>query len=363
MRSLPLFLLAVQVAFGCTDFVLQTTDGTFVNGRSLEFGTELEAKIQVFPRKMDYATKGPDGERGVEWVSQYGYLGITVFDLQFSMDGMNEKGLSFGFLWLPGTQYQSISPSDAEKPLDFAYFADWVLGNFATVPEVREALKGVRVWGHPMPPFPGTPPVHAAIHDAMGHHLVVEFVEGEMKVYENPNTVLTNYPTFDWMLTNLQNYIQLDAYNAPPAKWKRMTVNGTGQGTGLIGLPGDPTPPSRFVKMTTLLRFAAPAQSAADGINLAEHLLNTVDIPLGTIRERAKNKESADYTQWIAIKDLTSRIFYFRSYKDLCLKSIDMRRLNFTPGTRSVALPLDLSKGYLDVTDKLRTASSSAKVR
>lgn len=351
--------LLVQSAFGCTDFVIQSSDGAYVNGRSMEFAMNLGSKIQLYPRKMEHTSKGPDGGMGVQWVSQYGYLGVAAFELPFSIDGMNEKGLSFGFLWLPGTQYQTISQDDEGKALDFVDFGDWILGNFATVAEVKAALKGVRVWGHPVLPLPGIPPLHTAVHDAAGNHLVIEFIAGEMKVYDNPNTVLTNYPPFDWMLINLQNYIHLDAYNAAPVQWKGMTIGGTGQGTGLLGMPGDSTPPSRFVRMTTYLRFVEPAPTAADGINLAEHLLNTVDIPLGTIRKQVKNLVHEDYTQWIVIKDLTSKIFYFRSYKDLCLKSIDMKRLNFSTGAKNASIAIDMGKGYMDVTQALRSGPSN----
>ena len=243
--------IGIQPLHSCTDFVVQSLDGAYINGRSLEFAMDLEAKIQVFPAHVERVSRGPNQEAGVRWVSQYGYLGVTVLDLAFSMDGMNEKGLSFGFLWLPGTQYQTVSARDGKVPLDFIDFGDWLLGNFASIVEVKEALKKVSVWGHPVPPLPGIPPVHATIHDATGNHLVVEFINGEMRVYDNPIGVLTNYPTFDWMLTNLQNYVHLDAFNAPSFNWKKMVFAGTGQGSGLVGLPGDLTPPSRFVKMCT----------------------------------------------------------------------------------------------------------------
>jgi len=341
-------------ALACTDFVVKGADGSLINGRSLEFAIDLQSKIQVFPRKMEMKSAGPGGDAGLQWISQYGYLGVTALGINVTMDGMNEKGLSLGALWMPTTQYQAASAQDDAKPLDFVDFGGWILGNFSTVAEVREALKGVRVWGHPVPPLPGIPPLHFAIHDAMGNHLVIEWIKGEMKVYDNPNTVLTNYPPLDWMLINLQNYINLNALNAPAIKFQGTVLGQAGQGSGLMGIPGDWTPPSRFVRITTFLRFAKQAQNALGAVNLAEHLLNTVDIPIGLIRERAKNGPNEDYTQWVVIKDQTNKIFYFRSYKDLCLKSIDMKRVNFNPGAKG-SISLDMAKGYMDVTSSLRT--------
>jgi choloylglycine hydrolase len=272
----------------------------------MEFAIDVQSKIQVFPRKMEITSNGPGGERGIQWVSQYGYLGVTCFGLNVCLDGMNEKGLSFGYLWMPTTQYQAISASDAEKPLDFVDFGAWVLGNFATIADVKEGLKGVRVWGHPIPSLMGLPPLHAAIHDAGGNHLVIEFMKGEMKIYDNPNTVLTNYPPFDWMTINLQNYINLNSFNIQPVKYPGSVVGQTGQGSGFLGIPGDWTPPSRFVRMTTYLRFVERPQNAFDTVNLAEHLLNTVDIPLGLIRNRIQSGGSEDFTQWVVAKDQTN---------------------------------------------------------
>ena len=347
-------LLTMSIVYGCTDFVIETKDKTFINGRSLEFALNLETQFKTFPRGMQFLTKGPDRQKGIEWVSQYGYVGATVFDSNLTIDGMNEKGLSFGFLWLPGTQYPEVAPGTSSKALDFTKCGDWILGNFASVAEVKKALSQVVIWGHAVLPFPEIPPVHIAIHDRGGHHLVVEFIGKEMKIYDNPNTVLTNYPPFDWQLVNLQNYIGLNALNASSIQLKGVELKGVGQGTGFLGMPGDWTPPSRFVRMTTFLRFINKAQDSAEGVNLAEHLLNTMDIPKGAIAAR---DGAQDYTQWIVIKDLTHQKFYFRSYRDLGLKVIDLKKLDFREGSAQKSIPLEMGCNYLEVSEQLGTRS------
>jgi choloylglycine hydrolase len=237
-----------------------------------------------------------------------------------------------------------------DRALDFVDVGAWLLGNFATVAEAKEALKDVRVWGHPIPLL-GNAPVHVAIHDAKGDNLVVEFVGGEMKVYDNPISVLTNSPAFDWQMTNLQNYINLNAMNTAPYVFRGKKIEFLGQGSGLLGLPGDWTPPSRFVKVATMLRFVNQVSTGSDAINLAEHVLNCVDVPLGVAKEQGTSSE--DYTQWIVIKDLKNQVFYFRSYKDLSLKMIDLKKLDFSRASE-IGLPLDVSKGYIDMTSKLQ---------
>ena len=343
-----LFLLVCSLGWACTDFTVQAQDGSWINGRSLEFAMDLQSTIKVFSRGQRVISQNPDKKNGIEWVSKYGYLGVTALGMNFSFDGMNEQGLSFGYLWLPGiTEYPTVPSQEMNQALDFTDFGAWLLGNFATVNEVKEALRGVRIWGHPVPQL-GLPPVHAAIHDAKGNNIVVEFVGGQMQVYDNPISVLTNAPAFPWHTTNLSNYAHLDANNAESYAIRGKRVEFQGQGSGLLGLPGDWTPASRFVKTATCLRFAKQPMNGIEGVNLAEHLLNAVDIPLGTVRENGK--DAGDYSQWVVIKDQTQKVFYFRSYKDLCLKKIDMKKLNFEKGTGK-SVSFDSGKGYVDVTD------------
>ncbi|PIS02574.1 MAG: hypothetical protein COT85_04630 [Chlamydiae bacterium CG10_big_fil_rev_8_21_14_0_10_42_34] len=346
-----IFLFLFSVAFACTDFMVQSKDGTWVNGRSLEFAMDLKSTLKVYPRGKRVVSQTPERGKGTEWVSKYGYVGVNALKMDFSFDGMNEMGLSFGYLWLPGvTEYPSVKSDEMSKALDFVDFGSWLLGNFSTVAEVKEALKGVVVWGHPVPPL-GFAPLHAAIHDARGNSLVVEFVAGKMNVYDNPISVLTNSPPFDWQITNLQNYVHLDALNAPSYTLRGEKVEFQGQGSGLLGLPGDWTPPSRFVRIATFLRFAKPVVTSDNAINLAEHLLNCVDVPLGLCREKAA--EGGDYTQWIVIKDLKNKVFYFRSYEHLSLKMIDLKKLDFSRGSDR-GLSMDVGKGYIDMTSTLQ---------
>jgi len=345
-----LFLSLVSLAHPCTDFVVQAKDGAWVGGRSLEFGLDLQSILKVFPRRQQMVTQSPDMKEGLKWTSKYGYVGVTALGMNLTFEGMNEAGLSFGYLWLPGyTQYPTVASTDMKKALDFVDFGAWALGQFSTVAEVKAALRGVKIWGHSVPPL-GVPPVHAAIHDAQGNSIVVEFIGGEMKVHDNPIGVLTNSPPFDWQMTNLQNYVPLSATNAEPYTLRGKTIEFQGQGNGFLGLPGDWTPPSRFVRMATYLRFATQPSTAMEGVNLCEHLLNAVDIPLGVVRE--KGKGGSDYTQWVVVKDQKNKVFYFRTYKDLCLKMIDLKKLDFDKGSMK-SLNINVATGYVDMTASL----------
>src|SRR5512135_2949672 len=123
--------------------------------------------------------------------------------------------------------------------------------------------------------------LHIAFHDAGGNNLVVEFISGEVKVYDNPIGVLTNRPEFPWQMNNLRNYVNLDAKDVDSKMLNGVKIEAMGVGSGMHGLPGDWTPPSRFVRVAYSLDAALKPKDAAGAVNLAEHLLNIVDIPKG----------------------------------------------------------------------------------
>lgn len=344
---LMLCVFFISAGYACTDFLVFAKDGAWVGGRSLEFGADVQSMLKVFSRKQQMISQNPDKTGGLQWTSKYGYIGVTALGVDLIFEGLNEMGLSFSYLWLPGyTQYPSVAKNEMKKALDFTDFGAWTLGQFSTIAEVKAGLKGVRIWGHEVPSL-GIPPVHAAIHDSQGNSIVVEFVGGELKIYDNPMSVLTNSPPFDWQITNLQNYVNLDATNANSYTFRGKTVEFQGQGSGLLGLPGDWTPPSRFVKTVTSLRFAHPAENAAEAVNLCEHLLNSLDIILGEVRE--KEQTMGDYTQWIVIRDTKNKVFYFRTYRELTLKMVDLKKLDFNKGSNQ-KVSLEMGQGYRDVT-------------
>ena len=121
-----------------------------------------------------------------------------------------------------------------------------MLSNFATVAEVRQAIGKVRVCEGPSVAAGFVLPLHFAVHDAQGDCLVIEYVKGKLHTFDNPLGVTTNSPTFDWMTTYLNNFINLSPDNVPEKKLNGVTLKQFGQGSGMIGLPGDFTPPVRL---------------------------------------------------------------------------------------------------------------------
>lgn len=328
----------------CTDFLIQAADGAWVNGRSMEFGADLHTQVYVRAPKVAGTLLGLEGE-SMEITPTYGFVGTSAFGTSVCTDGLNTAGLSTGALWLPGTQYQKAEWLHPSRNVLCAFFVNWMLAHCATTDDVRKALEtdAVRVVGGKWLEKVG--PLHFPVHDARGKSIVVEFLNGEPVISDNPVAVLTNQPEFPWQLQNLRNYVSLSPWDTDSIELGSLTVTATGHGTGLAGLPGNATPPSRFVRAALLKQYALQAQTAADAQTLAFHLLNTVDIPLGTVREKTeptlRNPEGVeyDYTQWVVSKDLTNLIFNVRMHTSTLAWGVDLKTLDFD-GLNGKQLPI-----------------------
>ncbi|MCX7126124.1 MAG: linear amide C-N hydrolase, partial [Gammaproteobacteria bacterium] len=152
--------------------------------------------------------------------------------------------------------------------------------------------------------------------------------------------------------TNLRNYVNLSP-NLPSGH----VINGimfgaTGQGSGMVGLPGDASPPSRFVKIAALVASATPADNAATELTLAQHIINNVDIPVGFVRAADNGKTDYDYTQWTVFKDLTHKKLYFRTYGDSTIRYVSLDKVDFSKNAVPLIMPIDSNTNdTLDVTN------------
>ena len=255
-------------AQACTGIMLRTADGSVVHGRTVEFGILVEVDQAIIPRGHEFIAKAPDGP-GMKYKARYGCLGLYTFKNLALCDGMNEKGLAVGAFYFPTfAKYTEVTKENRDKALSPADFPNWVLTQFATVGEVQAAIEAGQAvivptvldgWG------PVAPPFHYVAYDKTGASIAIEPVDGKLKVTRNPLGVFTNSPTFDWHLTNLRNYIALNPRNVPPVELEGLKLQAFGQGSGMLGLPGDFTPPSRFVRAGSLLCRSHPLSRRGHG--------------------------------------------------------------------------------------------------
>jgi choloylglycine hydrolase len=326
-------LIAAQYGMGCTGVVQKAKDGTVVVGRTMEFVPDLGSEILVSPVGREFNSNLGNDLNGKSWQAKNGYVYLNGFKQEFTVEGMNSKGLAFGYLYLPDlTKYQTVNKESLDSNIPYYYLGDYILGNFETVSQVKEALKSINVVDAPLN-IPGHEgiifPLHATITDAKGDTLVIEFINGEMKLYDNDIGVLTNGPQFDWQVTNIQNYVNLSPYLPEQIIINGYTFDGTGQGSGMFGLPGDTSPPSRFIKMAILNETVLPAENADAAVVLVAHMLDTVFIPKGFVRGKHVDENEYEITQWSVIEDLKNNKLYYNSYQDPNYKVVNLNNINF----------------------------------
>lgn len=342
-------------SFACTDFIIQAEDGTIINARTNEFGIPADSNIVFEPAGKAFSSTAPDGQKGLSWTSRYSFLGLNGMGMEENfVDGINEAGLSVGLLLFTESKFEAVDKDNAGSALSILDFCGWILGNFASVEELKKELPKVRVWSQNIPKLAAPLPLHAAVHDDQGNSIVIEFIEGEKRVYDNKIGVMTNLPEFPWQLTNLRAYLNLNPLNAAQKEFSGVTIKPFGQGNGWLGLPADWSSPSRFVRIAQILHAVYPVKDTKDALSLAEHVINTVDIPLGVIREKEENGSVvSEYTQWTVFKDLTNRILYFKSYDNSNLRFIDLNELAIDNKSTVKTIPVSEGGAPLDLTDKL----------
>jgi len=360
-----LFLFFLSYLFSttslaCTEITLKAKNGTVITGRTLDFVPPLNSYIVTVPRGTIYKSTLPHTIKSLSWKSKYGFVYFNAFGQAVVSDGMNEKGLSFAVLYLPGyTTYPSQKDIVSTKHAISIYnLGSWVLSNYKTVAQVESALTHVTVIdpGLNIPNYGKVHlPLHVIITDPSGKSIVIEWHHKKMRIYDDKFGILTNSPTFDWQMNNLKNYINLSPYSSSPIKINGLTFVGTGQGSGMHGLPGDATPPSRFVRMFFLTQTALPVKSTNEALTLAEHILGAAFVPKGFARgEKSNQKDEIDKTQWEVYKDLKHRILYFSSYNYPVLRKINLKKINFSVGAPSLKIAVSSPMiQAINVTDKL----------
>lgn len=331
-----------QTVRACTGIRLIAKDGTVVVARTMEFGTELSSKVGVFPAGTSIVGTLPNNATGLSFKTKYGIVGANAFGLPVVVDGLNDRGLYLGEFFFPGyAGYADVTPENAARAVAGYQYSMWILGNFATVAEVKANYDRVVLAPTIVPAMGISPPVHFRIVDKSGASVVIEPINGKLVISDDPFGILTNAPTFDWQMTNLSNYVGLTAVNRPSMTIQGQTINGFGQGSGFYGLPGDFTPPSRFVRAVAFEAAAVTPATGNDAVQQVFHILNNFDIPVGAAREVVSGKTFDEWTLWTTAEDVTHLQFYFRTYGDQSLRSVDVRKALASAGTSVTYLPME----------------------
>lgn len=311
--ALALLLTGIASGSACTGISFLAEDGGYVQARTIEWGDSyLPSEYVIVPRGQDLVSYTPTGVNGLRFRAKYGLVGLAIIQKEFVAEGLNEVGLSAGLFYFPHYgKYEEYDEAQNAITLSDLQVVNWMLSQFATIDEVREAIEGVKVVSLDKPGKSST--VHWRIGDAKGNQMVLEFVGGVPYFYENKVGVLTNSPDFPWQVTNLNNYVNLYPGAVTPQQWGGVTIFPFGAGAGFHGIPGDVTPPSRFVRVAFYKATAPVCPTAYDAILQSFHILNNFDIPIGIEYALGKAPDIPSATQWTSAIDLTNRKVYYLS--------------------------------------------------
>ena len=338
-------LLAVPSAdlSACTGIALKTQRGATIAARTVEWAESvLDCGYAVVPRGHHQISLTPSGENGLPFLSQHAYVGIYTGYEKFVVEGVNEKGFSAGLFFFPGFgEYPSFCEKEKAISLCDMQVVSWALATCSSIEELKKELSYIKIVS--LDPKVGT--VHWRFTEKDGRMVVLELKGGKPVFYENPLGVLTNAPGFDFHLTNLRNYVNLHSGPAESQLLNKSThLRPLGHGSAALGLPGDFTPPSRFVRAAFFSSTAPVARDCFTAVTTAFHLLNNFDIPIGMQHKNGQapaNLPSA--TQFTSATDLENLKFYYRTAWNQNIRCIDLKSINFEKIKYQVH-PLDLER-------------------
>ncbi len=317
LMSALISLTIFNTSNACTGMEIKTATGDVINGRTVEFAAPIMLNKVFAPRNYKFVSQLDAKTNGLTYTGKYAFIGGGMYgDINVS-DGLNEKGLAVGVFYFPEyavyTDYKK--EKNNENSLSSTQFSNWLLSQFATIDEVKAGIKKIKIVNAIPKGWPFIPPMHYIVYDKTGKSLVIEPLKECLFAHDNPTGVLTNSPDFAWQSTNLRNYIKLTNMSPNSITMDGDKYQAFGQGAGLFGLPGDFTPPSRFVRAVVFSKMAVPAPSLNEGIMQMFHLLHQFDIPVGSAASIEHGKTLYDYTIATVVRDPQNITMYFTTYE------------------------------------------------
>lgn len=316
----------------CTAVSFVTKDHYF--GRNLDYEFSYEEAVTVMPRNYKHAVRRNMGNR-------YAMIGMAyvVEDYPLFYDAVNEKGLGMAGLLFPGNAIYSHEKKRKKDNVASFEFIPWILGQCANVEDAEKILGRIHLtdeaFSAELPPTP----LHWIIADR-DRTIVVEAVADGLKVYDNPVHVLTNNPTFDFQMFNLNRYMALSAGEPENEFAKEAGLTPYSRGMGALGLPGDLSSTSRFVKAAFTRMNSVCGEAEEESVSQFFHILGSVWQQKGCVRmERDDGKVVYEKTIYSSCCNATKGIYYYITYDNSCIMAVDMHKENLD-GDTLVSYPL-----------------------
>lgn len=300
----------------CTAVSYRTKNHYF--GRTLDMEISYNEGVLITPRQFPFQF------RHVAPLSQHhAIIGVGILEAEYPLyyDATNEKGLSMAGLRFPDfANYKSIQEGkDNLPPFELI---PWILGQCSTVEEVKQLLKNVNVLDEDFSTSFPSMPLHWMIADRE-ESIVMESVKEGLKVYDNPVNVLTNSPAFDMQLFNLNNYMHVSRHKPKNDFSDQLELNAYSYGMGGMGLPGDLSSMSRFVKAAFTRLNSICGGTEAESISQFFHILGSVCQQNGCV---CLGDEKYEKTVYSSCCDTDQGIYYYKTYGNNQISAVNMMK-------------------------------------
>lgn len=319
----------IQQSNACTRVVYKGPDNTVITARSMDWKTEIDPNLWLFPRGMQRS--GNVGKNSLQWKSKYGSITTSAWDLA-TTDGMNEKGLVANVLWLVESQYPKFNPNGSKKGLTIAAWAQYVLDNHATVQEAVNELKkeDFTIVSDFIPGTQKFTTLHLSISDATGDNAIFEYINGKLIIHHNSSyTVMTNSPTFDEQLA-ISKY------------WAGIP--------GTIMLPGTNRAADRFTRASYYIGVIPQTSDVRQSVASVFSVIRNCSVPLGISSESEPNISS---TRWRTVSDQKNLVYYYESTETPNTFWVDLKKVDFSNKTQTKMLSVSKKETYAGETSKL----------
>ena len=298
----------------CTGISFHAKDHYF--GRNLDLERSYNERVVITPRNFKLNMRHKDSLN-----THYAMIGMAtvIDDYPLYYEATNEKGLSMAGLNFP--QNADYKPYEENKDNISPFeLIPWLLGQCSNIDEVKELLDKMNLVNTNFSEQLPLSPLHWIISDQK-ESITVESVKDGLKVYDNPYGVLTNNPTFDYHMMNMNNYMHLHEGPSTNQLSNQYTFDNYSLGLGAFGLPGDFSSTSRFVRATYVKSKSVVKESEKENVNQFFHILRSVAMPLGCVL--AKNGEF-EYTRYSSCCNTNKQIYYYTTYYNSSITSIHM---------------------------------------
>lgn len=319
----------------CTAMTIQVPQGHVYFGRTMDFSYPLDPELYFIPR--GYTWKNILRTHTIQ--DQYSILAIgqNLFPVVFA-DGVNDMGFAAAVLYFPGYAHYDTADTDDSSRLPAASIelVHFLLGQCASAEQAIPILKNIRIVGVKDSVTNTVAPLHWILADKTGTCLVVEKTADGLHILPNPAGVLSNSPDFIWHMTNLRSYMNIEPTQKADEAWGPVSLSPFGQGAGTLGLPGDYTPPSRFVRTAFQKSHADFPPDREGTVNTCFHIMESVSIPKGVVMT---DRGTPDYTQYTAFISLEEKRYYFKTYDNTGITAV-----HFPSGPNFTTKPVSLGK-------------------